>query len=112
MELNTVWQILFVLGLVGFGIWFSALTHKLNGALENIHRGGDDLDEIKEAVETVALILNKLPELMPTFHQHNNPLEPIFQAFAQKIMGEQQLNTVLTQPRTEAGQYATTQEEI
>jgi hypothetical protein len=93
---------------VGFGIWFSHLSHKLNRGLDDLQGRGDDLDEIREAVEAVVLILNKLPELMPQFSMNTNPLQPIFEAFASKITGVQQLNTVNAAPRQENGQYATT----
>ena len=106
MALETVWQLAFVFGLVGFGIWFSHLTNKLNHGLDEILGRGDDLDEIREAVETVAVILNKLPELMPQFSMNTNPLQPIFEAFAQKITGVQQLNTVNVARDAESGQYA------
>ena len=108
MELDSVWQLAFIFGLVGFGVWFSHLTNKLNRGLEEIGGRGEDLDEIREAVEAVVLILNKLPELMPQFSMNTNPLQPIFEAFAQKITGVQQLNTVNAAPRQENGQYATT----
>ena len=105
--IETVWQIAFILGLVGFGVWFSHLTHKLNRGLDEILGRGDDLDEIREAVEAVVLILNKLPELMPQFSMNTNPLQPIFEAFAQKITGSQQLSTVNVPRDKETGQYAT-----
>jgi hypothetical protein len=106
MELEIVWQLAFILGLVGFGVWLTHLTNKLNGALDSIEGRGEDLDEIREAVETVAVILNKLPELMPQFSMNTNPLQPIFEAFAQKLTGVQQLNTVNVARDAESGQYA------
>ena len=107
MAVETVWQLAFILGLVGFGIWFSHLSNKLNRGLDEISGRGEDLDEIREAVEIVAQILNKLPELMPQFSMNTNPLQPIFEAFAAKITGVQQLNTVNAAARQENGQYAT-----
>ena len=106
MALETVWQLAFILGLVGFGIWFSHLSNKLNRGLDEIGSRGDDLDEIREAVEAVVIILNKLPELMPQFNMNTNPLQPLFEAFAQKIAGVQQLNTVNVARDEESGQYA------
>ena len=96
MVIDLVWQIAFLMGLVGFGIWFTHLTNKLNKGLGEISDRGDDLDEIREAVETVALILNKLPELMPQFQMNTNPLQPIFEAFAKRLTGQIPLNTVET----------------
>ena len=107
MEVQTVWQLAFIFGLVGFGIWFSHLSHKLNRGLDDLQGRGEDLDEIREAVEAVVIILNKLPELMPQFTMNSNPLQPLFEAFAQKITGVQPLNAVNAAPREENGQYAT-----
>jgi len=109
MAVETVWQLAFMIGLVGFGIWFSHLTNKLNRGLDEISERGDDLDEIREAVETVAVILNKLPELMPQFQMNTNPLQPIFEAFAQKLSGTIPLNTVEA-PRGMDGRYHGTEE--
>ena len=108
MALETVWQIAFIIGLVGFGVWLSQLTFKLNNALDEIGGRGDDLDEIREAVETVAVILNKLPELMPQFQMNTNPLQPIFEAFAQRLTNQIPLNTVETS-RGSDGRYDGTQ---
>ena len=108
MAIDLVWQLAFLIGLVGFGIWFTHLTNKLNQSLNDISDRGDDLDEIREAVETVALILNKLPELMPQFQMNTNPLQPIFEAFAQRLTNKIPLNTVEAPPRDEAGRYGTT----
>ena len=108
MAIDLVWQIAFLFGLVGFGIWFTHLTNKLNHGLNDISDRGDDLDEIREAVETVAIILNKLPELMPQFQMNTNPLQPIFEAFASRLTGQIPLNTVETAPRGEDGRYGST----
>ena len=108
---DLVWQIAFLCGLVGFGIWLTHLTSKLNSSLDEIAGRGDDLDEIREAVETVAVILNKLPELMPQFQMNTNPLQPIFEAFAQRLTNQIPLNTVDTPPRGEGGQFGSTQTE-
>ena len=103
---------LFALILVGFTVWFSRLTYRLNDALDDIGGRGDDLDEIKESVEIVAQILHKLPDLLPQFTMNTNPLQPIFEAFARKLSGEAPLMTYETQPRNNEGQFnATTTEE-
>jgi hypothetical protein len=111
MELELVWQIAFIFGMVFFGIWFMHLTNKLNQGLDDISGRGDDLDEIREAVEAVVLILNKLPELMPQFTMNSNPLQPIFEAFAQRLSNQIPLNTVQAPPRDEAGRYGTQTQE-
>ena len=86
---ETVWQLAFIVGLVGFGIWFSHLTHKLNSGLNDLQGRGDDLDEIRETVELVAGILQRLPELMPQFHMPNqSPLAPLIEMFMKNMQGE------------------------
>jgi len=55
--------------------------------------------------------LNKLPELMPQFNMNTNPLQPIFEAFAQKLSGQQPLMTYNEPPREADGTYGTTKEE-
>ena len=106
-------QVMFVIGLVGFGIWFSRLSYQLGYALEEISSSDEQLQEIREAVEVVATILNRLPELLPQFHMNTNPLQPIFEAFAQKLSGVQPLKAVNV-PRNSDGQFdgAQTEEEI
>ena len=100
-EVIVAYQVLFVLGLLGFGIWFSRLAFKLDAALDDIAASEEQLDEIKESIEIVAQILTKLPELMPSFQMNTNPLQPIFEAFASKLSGAQPLMTY-----TNAGQDA------
>ena len=87
---ETVWQLAFIVGLVGFGIWFSHLTHKLNSGLGDLQGRGDDLDEIREAVDLVAGILSRLPELMPQFHMPSqSPLSPLIDMFVQNMKNQQ-----------------------
>ena len=87
--LETVWQLAFIVGLVGFGIWFSHLTHKLNSGLGDLQGRGDDIDEIREAVELVAGILNELPQLMPQFHMPSqSPLQPLIEMFVKNMQGQ------------------------
>ena len=109
--IETVWQIAFILGLVGFGVWFTVLTGRMSRTIDGVEDTGDQLDEIRESVELVAQILNKLPELMPQFAINNNPLQPLVEAFASKIMGVEQLKTVEA-PRNAEGQYYATETEI
>ena len=86
---ETVWQLAFIVGLVGFGIWFSHLTHKLNRGLGDLQGRGDDLDEIREAVDLVAGILQQLPQLMPQFHMPNqSPLAPLIEMFMKNMQGQ------------------------
>ena len=107
--LETVWQIAFILGLVGFGVWFTVLTGRMSTMMHTVEDSGDQLEEIKASVELVGEILNRLPELMPNFTMNNNPLQPIMEAFASKIMGVEQLKTVEA-PRGSDGRFNGTEE--
>ncbi len=92
--MDLVFELILIGGIVGFSIWLSALSWRLANALEGTVAAEDQLDEIKESIEIVATILNKLPELMPQFNMNTNPLQPIFEAFAQKLSGQQPLMTL------------------
>ena len=110
MNVETVWQLAIILGLVGFGIWLSFLTFKLNQSLGDIGHRGDDIDEIRESVEIVAAILERLPEMLLTFHQHQSPLQPLIEWFVNKNIDQNMLdsnNENITSPRDASGQYAT-----
>ena len=50
MSIDLVWQLSFIGGLVGFGIWLTYLSLKLNHTLGDVLNRGDDIDEIREAV--------------------------------------------------------------
>lgn len=113
MEYETVWQLAFIFGLVGFGIWFSKLSFELNKVINDIGHRGEDIDEIRESVEIVAAILERLPELLPQFHQHQSPLQPIIEWFVNKNMqndmlgnSNESLQAGSAPERDEAGQYA------
>ena len=92
--MDLVFEMILIAGIVGFSIWLSALSWRLANALEGTVAAEDQLEEIKESIEIVATILNKLPELMPQFNMNTNPLQPIFEAFAQKLSGQQPLMTL------------------
>jgi len=85
--------IIIVVALVFFTAWFSKLSAQLNEGLNGLGATDDDIQEIKEGIEIVAAVLNKLPELMPQFNMNTSPLTPIFEAFAKKLSGEQPLIT-------------------
>tara|TARA_R100001594_G_scaffold148990_1_gene205574 strand:- start:188 stop:526 length:339 start_codon:yes stop_codon:yes gene_type:complete len=95
-------MLLFIICLVFFSIWLSFLTARIKNSLDLIEGTGDQIDEISEGIEIVAGILNRLPELMPSFHQHTSPLAPLIEMFTQK-MG-QGLKTEETQ-RGSDGRY-------
>ena len=108
--MDLVFELILIGGIVGFSIWLSALSWRLANALEGTVAAEDQLDEIKESIEIVATILNKLPELMPQFNMNTNPLQPIFEAFAQKLSGAQPLMTYEPE-RGPDGQYNGTTKE-
>ena len=85
--------VIIVVALVFFTAWFSKLSAQLNDGLNGLGATDDDIQEIKEGIEIVAAVLNKLPDLMPQFNMNTNPLQPIFEAFAKKLSGEQPLIT-------------------
>ena len=80
--------------IVFFSLWLAKISNELRTSME----------EIKESIELVAAILNKLPEMMPNFQMNTNPLQPIFEAFARKLSGEQPLITY-ENARDAAGRY-------
>ena len=89
--------LLFMASLCFFTAWVSYLTNRLNNALEIIDHSGGELEEIRGAVEMVGQILHSLPDLLksgvPEFHMNTNPLQPIFEAIARNLSGEQPLKT-------------------
>ena len=91
--MQEVFLVILVGAIVFFSLWLSRISNDLRMSLGNIGDTGEDLEEIKEGLEIVATILNKLPELMPNFQMNTNPLQPIFEAFARKLSGEQPLMT-------------------
>ena len=104
-------QVVFSICLLGFGIWFSKLSLQMRQPLDEIGDSDEQLAEIREAVEVVATILNRPPELLPQFHMNTNPLQPIFEAFAKKLSGTQPLMTYNEPPRGADGQYGTKEEQ-
>ena len=91
--MQEVFLVILVAAIVFFSIWLSRISNDLRTSLGDIGDTGDDLEEIKEGLELVATILNKLPDLLPQFHMNTNPLQPLFEAFAKKISGENPLMT-------------------
>ena len=91
--MQEVFLVILVAAIVFFSLWLSRISNDLRTSLSDIGDTGEDLDEIKEGLELVATILNKLPELMPQFQMNTNPLQPLFEAFARKISGENPLMT-------------------
>ena len=102
--------VLFSVALVFFSGWFMYLTNRLRGALTSLEDSDDAIDEIREAVEVVVQILQRLPDLMPQFGIQQSPLQPLMEAFAQRFMGAEPIKAV-EPPRDTIGQYATTQKD-
>ena len=109
--MDLVFELILIGGIVFFSVWLSYLSWKMNDALGGVVNSEEQLDEIKEAIEIVANILNRLPELMPQFNMNTNPLQPIFEAFAKKLSGTQPLMTYNEPPRGADGQYGTKEEQ-
>jgi hypothetical protein len=103
-------QVVFVIALVGFGVWFSRMSFQMHSALGDIQNSDEQLDEIRESVEVVVAILNRLPELLPQFHMNTNPLQPLIEMFAQKLSGAEQLITVPVE-RGMDGRFSGTEEQ-
>ena len=110
MQIDLVWQISVILGLVGFGVWFSYLTFRLGAVLGDVDNRGQDIDEIRESVEIVAAILERLPEMMPQFQMNQSPLQPVIEWFMQQRMNSGDLLESPIQNRDEAGKYASAEE--
>ena len=109
--MDLVLELLLIGGIVGFSIWLTVLSWRFAAALHGNGTSEDQLDDIRESIEIVATILNKLPDLMPQFQMNTNPLQPIFEAFAQKLSGQQPLMTYSEPPRGADGQYGTKESE-
>ena len=108
--MSDVLIVIIVVALVFFTAWFSKLSAQLNEGLNGLGATDDDIQEIKEGIEIVAAVLEKLPQLMPQFNMNTNPLQPIFEAFAKKLSGEQPLITYEAQ-RDAEGRFDGTQKE-
>jgi hypothetical protein len=98
IDMDTAILMILVASIVFFSLYLARISNELRSSLMEIGDTGQDLDEIKESIELVAAILNKLPELMPQFQMNTNPLQPIFEAFARKLSGEQPLMTYQPDP--------------
>ena len=111
MEL--VFELILIVGIAFFSAWLMYLSLKLSTTLDRLSDSDEQLEEIREGIELVGTILNKLPELMPTFTTNTNPHQPIFEAYAQKLTGQQPLMTYVEPERGADGKYgAQTEDEI
>lgn len=102
--------VLFSVALVFFSGWFMYLTNRLRGALLSLEDSDDAIDEIRESVEVVAQILQRLPDMMPNFGINQSPLQPLMEAFASRFMGAEPIKAVEA-GRGPDGQFNGTEEE-
>lgn len=109
--MNDLITMILVGAIVGFTIWLSRISMQIRGALDDLGQSDEDIEEIKEGIEVVATILNRLPELMPQFNMNTNPLQPIFEAFARKLSGETPLMTYEAPRDSEGRFHGTTKDE-
>ena len=86
--------ILFSAFLVFFSGWLMYLTARIHSSLAHLEDSDDAIDEIRESVEVVVQILNRLPELMPSFGIQQSPLQPLMEAFAQRFVGAEPIKAV------------------
>ena len=111
MSMEEVLTVIIVISLVFFTAWLSKLSAQLNEGLNGLGVTDDDVQEIKEGIETLGTVLTRLPDLMPQFNMNTNPLQPIFEAFAKKLSGEQPLITYEGTRDAEGRFHATQTEE-
>ena len=107
--MSDVLMVIIVIGLVFFTAWLSKLSAQMHDGLNGLGATDDDIQEIKEGIEIVAAVLNKLPDLMPSFQMNTNPLQPIFEAIARSLSGEEPLKTYEGTRNTE-GEFIGTSE--
>ena len=76
------------LSLMVGAIWFTIVTIRLQKSLDQIENGDLMLEEIKDSIEIVGQILNRLPELMPQFNMpQTNPFATFIESYFESIVG-------------------------
>ena len=65
-----------------------------------------DLEEMRNSLNVVAQVLNKLPELIPSYTINENPLSQILQFFQQRAEQQDTSLAPPTLPRDQQGQYS------
>ena len=98
--------------LVFFTAWLTYLSNKINNSLESIDQSSADVDEIREGVEVIAHLMNKLPEMMPSFNMNTSPLQPLVEAFVSNFQQNAGLRGSEPQRAPDGLYIATTKEEI
>lgn len=100
-------------GLILAAIWFTIITNRLQTSLTQIQNGDEMLEEIRESIEIVGQILNRLPELMPQFNMpQTNPFSTLIESYFESIMGSK-VPKADPPPREDTGRFihGTTQSE-
>jgi hypothetical protein len=100
-------------GLILAAIWFTIITNRLQTSLTQIQNGDEMLEEIRESIEIVGQILNRLPELMPQFNMpQTNPLATLIEQYFANLTGTK-VSIADDPPREDTGRFihGTTQSE-
>jgi len=93
------------LGLILAAIWFTIITSRLQASLKQIDNGDMMLEEIRESIEIVGQVLNRLPELMPSFHlPQNNPLIALAEKLYENYTGTK-VSSAPREPRDDTGRF-------
>ena len=67
----------------------------------------DALDEMRNSLNVVAQVMNRLPEMIPSFQINENPLSQILQFFQQRSEQSQQEPSLdAAQLRDDTGKYS------
>jgi len=77
--------------LVCFTAWLSYITFKMNDSIDAIDGSGDEIGEIKQAVEIVGQLLHHLLEKVPDnigAASNELNLQPLIESFIRSISGE------------------------
>ena len=86
-------------------VWFTILTSRLNRSLESVENGDIRLEEIRESIEIVGQILNRLPELMPQFNMpQTNPFAALVENLVENITGAK-VSKAEPAPRSDEGRF-------
>ena len=93
----------FLIGSFLFTIWVSRTAVKIHDAINQLDDQDQRTDEIIEAVNSVVIILQQLPNLMPQYHlnQGNGIAEKIIE----KLFGSDESIKPASTPRDDAGRY-------
>ena len=93
-------EIALLVFLVCFTVWLSYITFKMNDSIDAIDGSGDEIAEIKQAVEIVGQLLHHLLEKIPDFdslpdrNSSQLNLQPLLESFIRSISGEQPLRSI------------------